>query len=298
MTTRTADEIRSAVSTAYGARARQVAETAASGAEQAATCCGESAPAGPKQVYYRPEEAGDLPESVVSYGCGNPTAIAGLRAGEVVLDLGSGAGLDCFLAARQVGPTGRVIGVDMTDEMLSLAEQNRAKLAVANVEFRKGMMEALPVEASSVDVIISNCVINLSPEKDAVFQEAFRVLRPGGRLHVADVVLTRQLAAAEQADLDLWAGCISGALLQDDYVARLRAAGFEAVLIDIAPLEGEAGVARSWRNALINARRPGGSATRRPWLSGAVERIELLAPAGLETAPCCDAGDPSDTRCC
>jgi arsenite methyltransferase len=286
---RSAEEIRAAVRAAYGTRAQQVA------AAQATGCCGEgTAPDLRAQLYGA--ETSDLPETVVSYGCGNPTAIAGLRPGEVVLDLGSGAGLDCFLAARQVGPSGRVIGLDMTDEMLALAEQNRAKLGLTNVEFTKGFMEAIPLPDASVDVIISNCVINLSPDKDAVFREAFRVLRPGGRLHVSDVVLLRPLSPAEQEDLNLWAGCVSGALEREDYAARLRAAGFVDVAVQLQEATAEE-ADRPWRSALINARRPGGAETGTPWPVTA-ERIELMAPPGLATTACCPGETGSGSSCC
>ncbi|MGI8552380.1 MAG: arsenite methyltransferase [Dehalococcoidia bacterium] len=258
MTERTADTIRQAVSAAYGARAREVA-AGNSASCCADDCCSDSRAAGVKEQFYAAEETGSLPASVVSYGCGNPIALAGLHPGEIVLDLGSGAGLDCFLAAQRVGETGLVIGLDMTDDMLSLAEANKAKLGLTNVEFREGVMEAMPLSDRSVDVIISNCVINLSPDKDAVFREALRVLRPGGRLHVSDVVLLGELSAAEQTDLDLWAGCASGALPKDDYAARLRAAGFEQVAIQVQETEvnDAGGAAKPWRNALIHARRPG-----------------------------------------
>jgi SAM-dependent methyltransferase len=193
--------------------------------------------------------------------------------------------LDCFLAGQRVGPQGQVIGLDMTDDMLTLAEQNRAKLGATNVEFRKGLMEAIPLTNGSVDVIISNCVINLSPDKDAVFAEAFRVLRPGGRLHVSDVVLRHELSTAEQADLHLWAGCIAGALEQTEYAGRLAQAGF--VDISVEPQESATPdeVARAWGSALITASKPGGERKpRRPWQG---ERIELIARAGLETSACC-----------
>ncbi|MFN8558683.1 MAG: arsenite methyltransferase [Dehalococcoidia bacterium] len=280
------DTILTAVKEAYGARARQVA------AGDTADCCGESRAAGVKRAYYSEESTGDLPDTVVSYGCGNPTAIAGLRPGEVVLDLGSGAGLDCFLSARQVGPTGRAIGLDMTDDMLALAERNKAKLGVENVEFVKGEMEHIPLPDATVDVIISNCVINLSPDKDAVFREAFRVLRPGGRVHVSDVVLLGAITPEQQADLNLWAGCASGALHRDDYAARLAAAGFMDVQIEVSGA-GEEDV--PWRSALVNARRPGGGA--RTWPDLTTERIEFLAPAGLETAACC-VTDAAEGKCC
>ncbi len=298
MTSKSADEIREAVRSAYGARARDVA------AGSTASCCGDDccstdAAAGAKARFYSTEQARDLPETVVSYGCGNPVAIGTLRPGEVVLDLGSGAGLDCFLAAQQVGPFGRVFGVDMTEEMLALAEQNRAKVGAENVSFHKGTLEALPLPNVCVDAIISNCVINLSPDKDAVFREAFRVLRPGGRLHVSDVVLLHPLSAAEQDDLDLWAGCVSGALVQDDYQARLQAAGFTDVAIRIeeqADDEAAAG-ARPWRSALIEAYRPGGAGYR-PDMSKRGELIELIAVEGLEGAACCSIDGEGDPRCC
>ena len=307
MSVQSADTIREAVSAAYGARAREVAAgTAVSCCDP--TCCNDgeagagglnppdstsatgSRAAGVRSAYYAPNDTETLPESVVSYGCGNPIAIAGLRAGESVLDLGSGAGLDCFLAAQQVGAQGHVIGLDMTDDMLTLAKQNKAKLGVTNVEFKKGTIEAIPLPDASVNVIISNCVINLSPDKDAVFREAFRVLTPGGRVHVSDVVLLHELSAAEQADLDLWAGCISGALQRDDYIARLRAAGFTDVEVQIAPT-GEEAAAKPYRSALINARRPGGTEAGRAWAKPGLEVIELLAPAGLATAACCATDD-------
>jgi 2-polyprenyl-3-methyl-5-hydroxy-6-metoxy-1,4-benzoquinol methylase len=240
--TRTADEIKEAVKEHYGSRARTVS-----------SCCGDEAPKDYRDKLYLLEDVKDLPETIASYGCGNPTAIAGLREGEVVLDLGSGAGLDCFLAAKAVGPSGRAIGLDMTDDMLALANENKAKLGATNVEFRKGEMEAMPLEGASVDVIISNCVINLSPDKDAVFRESFRVLRPGGRFHVSDVVLSRELSAQERDDLALWAGCASGALLESDYLGRLVQAGFTDVRVDSRSKIGE----KPWYSATISARKAG-----------------------------------------
>jgi precorrin-6B methylase 2 len=288
----TADEIRQAVSAAYGARAREVA------AANATACCGDDCCAGSrapgaKQQFYSSAEAADLPETVVSYGCGNPVAIGTLQPGEVVLDLGSGAGLDCFLAARQVGPEGRVIGLDMTDDMLALAESNKAKVGAENVCFQKGTMEAMPLPPASVNVIISNCVINLSPDKDAVFAEAFRVLTPGGRLHVSDVVLLHALSEAEQNDLDLWAGCASGALEQTDYAARLQTAGFTDVAITVK----YSGDGKPWQSALIDAYKPGGDTAARP-ARRVGETIELLALAGLETAACCGVDSASPDKCC
>jgi ubiquinone/menaquinone biosynthesis C-methylase UbiE len=160
-------------------------------------------------------------------GCGNPTALASLRPGDVVLDLGSGAGFDAFLAAQQVGPEGRVIGVDMTEAMLERARRNAAATGVQNVEFRRGFIEKLPVEDASVDVVISNCVINLSPDKPAVFREAFRVLRPGGRMLISDLVTIRPIPEALKSSVEAYVGCIAGALLRDDYLQAIRDAGFQ-----------------------------------------------------------------------
>ena len=172
-----------------------------------------------------------LPDSVtdISLGCGNPTAIASLKPGETVLDLGSGGGIDCFIAAKAVGSTGYVIGVDMTDEMLVLANKNKAKLGISNVEFRKGEIEDLPVESNTVDIIISNCVINLSPDKDAVFREAFRVLKPGGRFAVSDIVTEGDFPESFRANISAWVGCITGAIDQIEYLEKLRQAGFTDV---------------------------------------------------------------------
>jgi arsenite methyltransferase len=279
MADRTADQIRAAVSAEYGARARHVA------AGGAAACCGDLPAAGVKERFYAGEAIEGMPDSVVSYGCGNPLAIGALRPGEVVLDLGSGAGLDCFLAAQRVAPDGRVIGLDMTDEMLALAEQNKVKLGVTNVEFRKGLMEALPIADAAVDVIISNCVINLSPDKDAVLAEAFRVLRPGGRLQVSDVVLLRELSTAEREDGDLWSGCKAGALVIGDYISRLEAAGFVQPTIEVREKPAGDAPEKAWRSGLISAYKPGRGGNSRPRWGN--EAIELLAPAGLETAACC-----------
>ena len=167
-----------------------------------------------------------------SLGCGNPTALAELSAGEVVLDLGSGAGLDVFLAAQRVGPTGKAYGVDMTDEMLTRARSNQGAMGFTNVEFLKGYLEALPLPDNSVDVIISNCVINLAADKDIVLAEAFRVLRPGGRVTISDVVVDGDVPDALRRDMGAWAGCISGALTIDDYTQKLGRAGFGDVVIE------------------------------------------------------------------
>jgi arsenite methyltransferase len=255
MASTSADEkIKQAVREAYGGVARQVAgQVAGSG------CCGSgrSSCCGPRKAeaettdaaarFYSAQELGGLPDTVTeaSLGCGNPITVAGLQPGEVVLDLGSGGGIDCFLAARLVGPQGRVIGLDMTPDMIRLAQNNAKKLGATNVEFRLGEMEDIPLPDASVDAVISNCVVNLSPDKDAVFQEVFRVLRPGGRLSISDIVVDGDLPAAIRDRLDAWAGCIAGALDEGVYLHKIRAAGFAEVEVlsrDHAQAEAEQAV--------------------------------------------------------
>lgn len=182
---------------------------------------------------YSAEDAAMLPEAALlaSLGCGNPTALAELHEGEVVLDLGSGGGIDVLLSAKRVGPDGFAYGLDMTDEMLALAEKNRAAAGVENVQFLKGHIEDIPLPDSTVDVIISNCVINLSADKDAVFREAFRVLKPGGRLAVSDIVWRRPVPEGIRSSAELWAGCVAGALLEEEYRKKLLVAGFANVRI-------------------------------------------------------------------
>ena len=210
----------------------------------AAGCCGSPAGAGSccdsstaaHQLGYTDQELASLPSGAdLGLGCGNPTALASLRPGEIVLDLGSGAGIDCFLAARKVGRRGRVIGVDMTASMLEKARANARASAYHNVEFRLGEIEHLPVADRSVDVVISNCVINLAPDKGSVYREAFRVLRPGGRLAISDVVATRPITRKERADPSLWSSCSSGALEVRAVRALLRSAGFAQVEVDLGP---------------------------------------------------------------
>jgi len=183
---------------------------------------------------YDAEQAGQIPEAALqaSLGCGNPTALAQLNAGEIVLDLGSGGGIDVLLSARRVGPTGKAYGLDMTDEMLALARENQRKAGVENVEFLKGEIENIPLPDNSVDVIISNCVINLSADKDQVLREAFRVLKPGGRFAVSDVVVHGDVPPEVRESVLLWVGCIAGALQDAEYSAKLAAAGFEAIEIE------------------------------------------------------------------
>ncbi|MBI4637891.1 MAG: arsenite methyltransferase [Candidatus Rokubacteria bacterium] len=196
-------------------------------ARTGSSCCAEDTLA---QTGYQREELETLPtQALMGLGCGNPVRLAELREGEIVLDLGSGGGIDVFLAARQVGPRGRVIGVDMTPEMLARARANAQRLGLENVEFRQGLIEALPVDDSSVDVILSNSVINLVPDKAAVFKEAFRVLRPGGRLVVSDMVAWAELPEELLGDPDLWAGCVAGALPEEAYLETIRKAGLATV---------------------------------------------------------------------
>jgi SAM-dependent methyltransferase len=214
---RSNDEIHEAVRAAYGGRV------------QSEGCCGGGNAAGAAQkMGYSADDVEAVPEGAnLGLGCGAPLQVAGVRPGETVLDLGSGAGFDAFLAAQAVGETGRVIGVDMTPEMIVRARTNAARGKIGNVEFREGRIEALPLEDESVDVVISNCVINLSPDKPAVFREAFRVLRPGGRLAVSDIVITAPLPEAVADNLAAYVGCLSGASLVEDYLDAIRAAGFD-----------------------------------------------------------------------
>jgi arsenite methyltransferase len=225
-------DIREVVKQRYGRAVKDVRR----GAKP--SCCGSATGMGGTDPItrnlYGTDQTGDLPDEAVaaSFGCGNPTALAELRPGEVVLDLGSGGGIDVLLSARRVGPTGKAYGLDMTDEMLELAEHNKAKAGAKNVEFLKGTIENIPLPNDTVDVIISNCVINLSGDKAKVLAEAFRVLKPGGRFAVSDIVLRRALPPAVQASLNLWTGCVAGALVDEDYKDKLRAAGFGDVTVE------------------------------------------------------------------
>ena len=199
----------------------------------AESCCGGSscAPSDASQaVGYSPDELSSIPSGAdLGVGCGNPTAVAEIREGETVVDLGSGAGIDCFLAAKATGPGGRVIGVDMTDEMLERARKNAADGGFANVEFRKGFIEELPINDAAADLVISNCVINLSPDKPRVFREVHRVLKPGGRAVISDIVVTEALPLEVQKSIEAYVGCIAGALHVDEYLGAIRDAGFSKV---------------------------------------------------------------------
>jgi SAM-dependent methyltransferase len=230
MTTETTgDQVRTAVREHYAGEARRLAVI------QPSSCCGPSAACCAPDSDYA-SASSEVPQAVAmsSLGCGNPTQLVDLKPGQVVLDLGSGAGLDVLLSARRVGPTGRAYGLDMTDEMLALARRNATEAGATNVEFLKGTIESIPLPDASVDVIISNCVINLSGDKDAVLGEALRVLRPGGRFAVADIVLQGPpFPDALRARLDLWASCVAGALSEDDYRGKLTSAGFRDVGVKV-----------------------------------------------------------------
>ena len=228
-------EIKEIVKEKYGQAALRASEG------QGSACCGATACCGPQawdpitsDLYDEQQKAGIPAKAILaSLGCGNPTALAQLKPGEIVLDLGSGGGIDVLLSARRVGPAGKAYGLDMTDEMLALARENQRKAGVENVEFLRGEIEKIPLPDNSVDVIISNCVINLSADKDRVLGEAFRVLKPGGRFAVSDVVVRGQIPAEVRRNMELWVGCIAGALRDYDYVAKLARAGFDE--IDIEP---------------------------------------------------------------
>ncbi len=195
-------------------------------------CCGDSSSIElSKSLGYTDDQVLSFSDANMGLGCGNPTAFAEIKPGDVVLDLGSGAGFDCFLAAKKVGSSGKVIGIDMTPEMLEKAKANALKYGYSNVEFRFGDIEALPVEDKSVDIIISNCVINLAPDKEKVFKEAFRVLKSGGRMYLSDMVLLAELTEDLKNDKDLLAGCVAGALLKEEYLRLLKAAGFSVEIL-------------------------------------------------------------------
>lgn len=240
MSTTGTPRVRDIVKDKYGQAALRVKAGAGN------ACCGGAAAlegAGCDPIttnLYDAAQSGEIPDGAMraSLGCGNPTALADLRPGEVVLDLGSGGGIDVLLSARRVGPAGKAYGLDMTDEMLALAEENRQASGLTNVEFLKGEIEHIPLPDNSVDVIVSNCVINLSADKDQVLREAYRVLKPGGRLAVSDVVVRGDVPAAIRASMELWVGCVAGALGDAEYISKLAKAGFDDIEIETTRVYG------------------------------------------------------------
>ena len=255
----TADELREEVRRRYAESALRVSDQSAGCGCGSGSCCSDDSSASAVsserfgEVLYDAEQRGELPDAAVlaSLGCGNPVAVAELREGETVLDLGSGGGIDVLLAARRVGPAGHVYGVDMTDEMLALARANAARSGAGNVEFRKSTIEDLPLDDASVDVVISNCVVNLSPDKPAVLAEAYRVLAPGGRVRISDIVAEDRLTPDERAERGSHVGCIAGALSRSEYLHLLTGAGFAAADVDLG-----AEVADGMHSAIVRARKP------------------------------------------
>ena len=269
----TADELREEVRRRYAESARAVAGGSGCGS---GSCCGDETEA-PAPLFgealYDAEQRGELPDAAVlaSLGCGNPTAVADLHEGETVLDLGSGGGIDVILSAKRVGPTGTAYGLDMTDEMLALAQRNASDVGAANVHFLKGIIEQIPLPAGSVDVVISNCVINLSTDKPAVLTEIARVLKPGGRIGISDVVAEDRLAAEERAERGSFVGCVAGALSKGEYEAGLEAAGFEQISVEFTHE-----VANGMHGAIVKAVK-----TREPEREG----LPVIQPAAK--AGCC-----------
>ena len=273
-------DIQEAIRQRYGAIAASVAKASANAGCCGPTACGCGDPI--TSNLYSDSETSGLPSDAVtaSLGCGNPTALLAIEPGQTVLDLGSGGGIDVLLSARRVGPAGKVYGLDMTDEMLALARENQRKAGATNVEFLKGTIESIPLPANSVDVIISNCVINLSSDKDAVLREAFRVLKPGGRFAVSDVVVRGDVPAEIRRSMELWVGCVAGALEESDYAARLRQAGFADVQVD------------AWRIYKVD--------DARAFLTEAGVDIERLAPEvdGKFASAFVRARKPEAKSCC
>jgi arsenite methyltransferase len=282
------DTITDGVQTHYADAARAILEGATESAEAATGCCAPAPTATFGEILYDDAERASLPPAAVlaSLGCGNPTAVAALRPGETVLDLGSGGGIDVLLSAQRVGPTGYVHGLDMTDEMLELARRNAATAGATNVEFHKGRMEAIPLPDASVDVVISNCVVNLSTDKAVVLAEIARVLRPGGRLGVSDVVADDGLTPAERAERGNFAGCVAGALSFSEYRAGLEAVGLESIEVRSTHAVGD-----GMHGAIVQATKP------LDWTSDRVRAIDLPRPAAglavLDGAGCCGG-----TGCC
>lgn len=307
----TLESLRATVRERYGAAATRVATAATTAGASCCTpasgssgCCGASTESWDPitaNLYDEGQAAGIPAEALLaSLGCGNPTALADLQPGDVVLDLGSGGGIDVLLSAKRVGPTGKAYGLDMTDEMLALANENKARAGATNVEFLRGHIESIPLPSATVDVIISNCVVNLSGDKRAVIQEAFRVLKPGGRFAVSDVVVRGAVPDAVRRSMELWVGCVAGALEEQEFIALLTEAGFTDVSIeptriyqaadaaaflagtglDVAQFAAE--VDGRFMGAFVRATKPGTRAPR-----AAVPLQMLATPAGAGGAACC-----------
>ncbi len=274
-TTTSADELREEVRRRYAESARAVSEGTGTASCGGGSCCVDSGSETSSfgEALYDAEQRGELPESatLASLGCGNPTAVAELREGEVVLDLGSGGGIDVILSAKRVGETGLAYGLDMTDEMLALAQRNAREAGIRNTIFLKGVIEQIPLPADSIDVVISNCVINLSTDKPAVLTEIARVLRPGGRIGISDVVAEDRLSPAERAERGSFVGCIAGALSVAEYTAGLEAAGFEEISVQFTH-----DVADGLHGAIVKATK-----TETPAARG----LPVVQPAA--TAGCC-----------
>jgi ubiquinone/menaquinone biosynthesis C-methylase UbiE len=280
------EDLKTTVRERYGKAALQVATGARTGCCGAGSCATSVDDPITSNLYSEAQTASLPAEAVLaSLGCGNPTALAELHEGEVVLDLGSGGGIDVLLSARRVGPTGKAYGLDMTDEMLALARENQRKAGVENVEFLKGDIESIPLPDASVDVIISNCVINLSGDKRKVIAEAFRVLKPGGRFAVSDVVIRGEVPAEVRSSMELWVGCIAGALTEQEFHSVLWEAGFER--IDIEPTrvyefeDARAFLTGAGLDADVLAREVGGR------VMGAFIRAAKPVKVTRETRPCC-----------
>jgi SAM-dependent methyltransferase len=292
-----ADALRAEVQAKYGAAAAAVAEGGS------ASCCGSSGCGDSKSLgvdvnlitadLYDSAETQGIPAEALlaSLGCGNPTALAALAPGEVVLDLGSGGGIDVLLSARRVGPTGKAYGLDMTDEMLALARENQRKADVTNVEFLKGTIERIPLPDASVDVIISNCVINLSGDKRAVLREAFRVLRPGGRFAVTDVVVRGDVPDEVRRSMELWVGCIAGALGEQEFHALLAESGFGEISIEPVRVYAAADAKSFFASAGLEADRLAAEVGDR-FMSAFVRAVKPAsgAPKAMPVAPCCPPG--------
>jgi arsenite methyltransferase len=283
------DDITDAVRARYAEAARAVLDAAPHPSDAAATCCDASGTPVFGEILYDEAARGSLPDAAVlaSLGCGNPTAVAELRPGETVLDLGSGGGIDVLLSAQRVGPTGFAYGLDMTDEMLELARRNALEAGATNVEFVRGQIESIPLPDASVDVVISNCVVNLSTDKAAVLAEVARVLRPGGRLGISDVVADDGLTLDERAERGSYTGCIAGALSFEEYRAGLRAVGLTDIEVTSTHL-----VAEGMHGAIIRATKPA------DWSAERISPVDLPRPTSLSMAPDAGGGCCGGSGCC